>query len=1162
MHDSFGIDLPEELTARLGRLIWRVRLIMLGRGLLATLVVALCALLGVMAVDAAVVLFNPGVRWAFSLAGLGLVVVTGWSMLVRPLRQRLDIVRMARVLETRYPEMQERISSAIELSRGGGEGGRRASAELVRLLTEDAAQDISGVRPRQEFTYRSVRPYILGFVVVVGVLATLFAIWPQETGLLLQRALKPYREIDTLQAVGMEIMPGDRRLLEGEPVRLRLRVVERHGVRAEVYFKREGEGSVVKERMGRVAGVGTRRAEYELLLPAVGESFEYRVRYGSGYTRPYRVEVVREPRVVETRVSYRYPEYTGLGVTQVVGNAQAITGIAGTRVRIETSFERPLKPQLHLNRLVLPGEEEVQARWEQTMVTNRTGRWGVSVRDGYGFTNRLEWAPYIVLQDQPPEIALVRPLQSKLRLPLHDEVWFEGVAADDFGFRGIEMVVRDGKGGEFAVPLEEGWEGERRSELMGRLRMREMHERGLSRFSVALRVSDNLPYELGGPQIRESRGIEITLDRNAQGLQRQERQQAQRTVEKELRQAHRELHEAANRVAEERWSYKQPVLTQKAVEKLERARQSVQRAERALAEAARVAAESPLAELGERIMELRDKEIEPAYQRLEQIPLEQSDKREQAGHDSERELRASAEKINQLIGEMHRDENPRLEREEHLEGVRQREEMLAEQSGAKPMSRDEMRKWIDEQNRAEQQLRQGKPQLSEEEFKAMLEELQQSREVMREAERQLAKVPREVLKEEAERAEERMREAEKQMQQGAEQGESEGQEVAGEEQGEEQGDGVDELAEALQQAAQQGVAAAELAEQAARKAGEAAQMAMAEQGKEQGKEQGGEQRGEQGREEQGQEQAGDPGRGEEVRQAAEEAAAMAEQAGKVAQEAAEGATKALEMAAELGEQPLGEKLAEQLAEAAMLAEFSSDFSESAAERVQQAGKRGREQERGERAGREGGEQEGNRDGSDRGEDGVEGGEADGESRLAGEEAEAALELALEAAAMARQVAAQSAEAASRMREAARARAEGELAERGVDMKEGEAEGVESMGGVTPELDKVREGQQRAGELARSLAQRLGQKMEAVRQSESAARSAVEQRLAEMEQLGVVERGGMGLEGVQQRVPVNLEWARLRGRSDSAAYEEALRRTPPEYRELVKRYFEELARAAE
>lgn len=52
--------------------------------------------------------------------------------------------------------------------------------------------------------------------------------------------------------------------------------------------------------------------------------------------------------------------------------------------------------------------------------------------------------------------------------------------------------------------------------------------------------------------------------------------------------------------------------------------------------------------------------------------------------------------------------------------------------------------------------------------------------------------------------------------------------------------------------------------------------------------------------------------------------------------------------------------------------------------------------------------------------------------------------------------------------------------------------------------------------------------------------------------------GAGLERAPQ-VPLNQDWVRFRGEMNSEAYEEMLKKTPAEYRGLVKQYFEELSR---
>jgi hypothetical protein len=47
-------------------------------------------------------------------------------------------------------------------------------------------------------------------------------------------------------------------------------------------------------------------------------------------------------------------------------------------------------------------------------------------------------------------------------------------------------------------------------------------------------------------------------------------------------------------------------------------------------------------------------------------------------------------------------------------------------------------------------------------------------------------------------------------------------------------------------------------------------------------------------------------------------------------------------------------------------------------------------------------------------------------------------------------------------------------------------------------------------------------------------------------------------GVFQADGQNSDWARIKGRADSGAFSDQLQNIPPEYRELVRRYFVELA----
>ena len=935
-------NLPPELTAQLSRMIRRVRVILLTRGLLAVAAVAIGAVLTIMAVDAAVVLYHPAVRWAFSLAGLALAAATAWSMLVLPLARPLTITRMARVLETRHPDLQERISSAIELAEhGGGAEAERASAELIALLTQDAKTDLAGVHPKQEFTVRTVKPFLTAAACVIAVLGVLFAVWPKQSWLLFLRALAPQREFDTLQASVLDIKPGDVMILAQSPLRFEVKAPERHGLRAEIHFQKSG-GRKTIERMKRLSAQGAETVVFELDIPSVDESFEYRVKYGNGYTRPYTVSVMTVPRIVQTRVAYAYPAYTGLLATQQVGEAQDIVAVAGTRVRIETAFDRSCSASLRINALTLPSAAAAatNAVWLQTLSTNRTGRWSLAIRDAYGFTNRPVWSAFTAVPDRPPEVALAAPEISKLTIPPFDRLACAGTAADDYGFGEMGLVIKAEKRDEIVVPLKVTRQGAASAELEGAPDLQELFNQGIRTFKLNLRVADNLPPELGGPQMRESRTITVTLDAGARTLREQVREEARKNLEELLRKASQELQEAANRVGQEKWTFDKPELPEKAVEKLEQARESAVKAEELMERAAQATEKTPFATLAKDILDVRDEKVEPAFKKLEKIPVTAAEQRKQTGEETEKAFREAAEKVNELINKNLQEENRKQEEQSRLEELAQREKALAEQAEAAKMDRQEMQEWANRQNEAEQKLWQSKPQLDEAAFNKALENVKKAREAMQQADKALTPEADQALRreenaaKEAEKAATLAETAAEQALKAAEKAEDFAETRA--------------ASDAVQKAAEKTAAAAEKAAQAAQEAQQAAEKrqaneavadatdrkAIAEQAAQAAQEaakaaQEAKQGAEQAQQAVAAEQAGQK----------EQAAAAEKKTEEQAQAAQETAQKANAEAVEAARQADQQQGMEKAAEAGQLASESASFTQRAAELAQDAAKK-------------------------------------------------------------------------------------------------------------------------------------------------------------------------------------------------------------------------------
>jgi hypothetical protein len=172
-------QLPPELSATLQRATRRIKRILLLRGLLAVTATALLALLAIIAIDASFVIYSELLRVGLSLIGLSAVAWVATRQLVRPLLQPYSPAKIATLIEQRHPELEERLSTVVELL-ALPETRERGSAQLVSLITEAAEADARKVSPAREFTGRTIKPKLIVAGVATGIILVLFAVWPSQ----------------------------------------------------------------------------------------------------------------------------------------------------------------------------------------------------------------------------------------------------------------------------------------------------------------------------------------------------------------------------------------------------------------------------------------------------------------------------------------------------------------------------------------------------------------------------------------------------------------------------------------------------------------------------------------------------------------------------------------------------------------------------------------------------------------------------------------------------------------------------------------------------------------------------------------------------------------------------------------------------------------------
>ncbi len=656
------VKLPPELLERLNAMIRRIRMLQLARGLLATGGVALASILVVMGVDAALVIYSDTVRLCLSLAALALTLLTAYIALWRPLADRITPVRIARVVETRHPELQERISSALELLGAGGGAAAEGSGQLLEILASDAAADITGVSAKSEFRGTTLRPVVISASIVFAVLAVVFAVWPRQSALLFARAVAPGAPLGNLASRGFVVTPGDIVLVEGEGILFTLTAPGESGSRAELCIERKGEPLSV-ERLQRRFGLDDSEAVFELEMPAVRDSFRYRIRFGNALTRYYSVTTVPPPAHGPFDMLLTYPEYTGLGTTQFTAAAEVrLVAPVGTRAGVRTTLNRKMDAALHIGgRTFSPVErlpaDEVTFDWLFEKA-NGASRWGLVLRDARGFTNAPSWALYEPVPDFAPHVQLTYPTGNAYTLPTFGLLKLVYALSDDHGLSQTRLaILPDNDRTPWYIDLDPATVEDGSWNVAHDLSLSDFQLNGARKLRIWLEVSDNLPVHLDGPNVSKSRVVAVNLDDGQKrSLADQVRIPEREALTNLLESAARRLEEAARKIANVTNQTDAAVIN-KAVQE---AATVAEEASAEVAKAADTAEKGLFAGLSEDVRDVADTAIEEAKEAAETAaeaaaetaPQQPEDEAQRLAREAMEALNAAAEETRELVPEI------------------------------------------------------------------------------------------------------------------------------------------------------------------------------------------------------------------------------------------------------------------------------------------------------------------------------------------------------------------------------------------------------------------------------------------------------------------------------------------------------------------------------
>ena len=620
-------NIPPQIAAKLNESVGRVRRILLVRGTCATLAVFVASVLSIMAIDAMVTIYVSWVRWLLWACCVAATAAVAWFALIKPLRRKFTAAEIAALIERNHPELEERLSTVVELAQAGD---LSSSSRLMEEITKDAVKDVQTVSPKKEFTGRTVKPRFIAAAIAVGILLLLFAVFPDATLRLATRALVPSAEVDNIYASSLKVSPGDKVILEGTPLALSLAVSEGFPSRAFVRTRQDGRSEAV-ERMVRVSEEGAEGPViYSFSYPRVTKSFNYRISCGSALTRAYRVEVVPEPRYSERMVEVRHPEYTGREPERYT-NTAAIVGLEGSKVTVSV---KPSRPDVE-GSITLPGdvvvsgsESDGRLSFSFNLEKGGEGGWSSQVWDSHGFTNQMETSSITIVKDMPPEAKLVSPEKMDLKLPVNGSLPLEYSIKDDFGLSRTTLEVCIGAG---------AWEEYRQLEpeksgdvTWGGSHVVHFVSGGFNNAAVVrfrIKAEDNLPADLGGPGRAYTPEVMVNLvgSKDAKSFGRQSINAQIDGAKKDIQNIVDHLKTAKKNFEGSRGSYanaeKNTWHRSEAVKSSERARSAMQNAEALLSDFIDGLLDSRLDTGAEMFRPILDKHVTPIRQGSEDVFL-------------------------------------------------------------------------------------------------------------------------------------------------------------------------------------------------------------------------------------------------------------------------------------------------------------------------------------------------------------------------------------------------------------------------------------------------------------------------------------------------------------------------------------------------------------
>ncbi len=664
---STTVQLPSTLQSRIASVARRVRLFRTIRGIsllvLALSLIAGAALLADFLLDGALPASVRGVNLALWLGIAGALALAG---LVLPLLRPLAAADLAAVIEEKYPQLGERLTTSIELCENPGTGN--GSPALIELLVRETEARTNPLDFRSAISARSTRTLavLAGVMAVVTLLPA--AIYPTDYGLFAKRFFVPWQTRGSLPDFFFHVEPGDTIAARGRVLPLAIELTPRKSrialPRATTLVVIDEDGAETTQDM---TGDPANPSRYTIGLRVKGD-FRYRMTAGNTASSTFDVKAVtpvdlapESPKITVTPPDYASSTIDADSLTGLVD----VTALKHSQITFDFHFSRPAvsavleivtgeNKDAAVTTHKLPLSDDRTAA-SLTLPALTSGSYRVRMDAEHGIATARDGGTITVKEDLPPAMIKFFGKETLLGVRSFDRVPLEARLSDDIGVASADLVYRindETKTHEerFALDGANTRDAIAKHQFLLSGKVKEGDE-----VHYRIRYRDNLPEKFGGPHTLlypADRWLRLKIVKDGGSVREQEILSRRDEIAKKLEAIRDDLKQekrAADKVRAE--SRGQESLAPDQSEQLRSLTKQNQGIEKALRDLAEDLADSPeLDGLAEKARDVASKEMRQSESALRDAanPQTKADKREQKLRATDRELESALRKLDDL----------------------------------------------------------------------------------------------------------------------------------------------------------------------------------------------------------------------------------------------------------------------------------------------------------------------------------------------------------------------------------------------------------------------------------------------------------------------------------------------------------------------------------